>query len=60
MKDFKEVSPEERMVFIAKVYHNIWYCNDRYRYLEELIKEWENNPIREYKLLNQFTENGTN
>jgi hypothetical protein len=46
------------MVFIAKIYHNIWYNNDRFAEIERLVNEWELNPTKEAKYLNQI-HNGT-
>lgn len=58
MKDFKEIPPTERMVIIAKLYHNIWYDPSRYETILNLIYEWEENPIREAYFLNEIN-NGT-
>jgi len=54
MKDFKKISPTERGLFIAKMYHNIWYDTDRFSILDDLLKEWEKNPIKEAKYLNNI------
>jgi hypothetical protein len=58
MKDFKEIPPTERMVIIAKLYHNIWYDTSRYETILNLIYEWDENPVRDAKFLNQI-EHGT-
>ncbi len=54
MKNFQKISPTERGLFIAKLYHNIWYDTDRFSILDELLKEWEKNPIKEAKYLNDI------
>ena len=54
MTNYQELSPQERMVIIAKIYHNIWYDADRYKAIEELLNEWDSNPIKEAKFLNQI------
>ena len=51
MKDFQKISPTERGLFIAKLYHNIWYDTHRFTILSNLLDEWEKNPIKEAKYL---------
>ena len=58
MNTYQDLPPQERMVFIAKIYHNIWYDNDRFAEIERLVNEWELNPTKEGKYLNQI-HNGT-
>jgi hypothetical protein len=58
MNTYQDIPPQERMVFIAKIYHNIWYNNDRFAEIERLVNEWELNPTKEAKYLNQI-HNGT-
>lgn len=58
MRDYKDLPPQERMVFIAKIYHNIWYSPDRFTEIEKLVKDWDENPTKEAKFLNQI-HNGT-
>lgn len=54
MKSYQELPPQERMLIIAKLYHNIWYDEVRYRYIARLIEQWEKEPIKEAKFLNQI------
>ena len=58
MNTYQKLPPQERMVIVAKIYHHIWYSEDRYNELMTLMSEWDKNPTREAKFLNQIT-NGT-
>jgi hypothetical protein len=58
MKHFAKIPPSERMVLLAKVYHNMWYDETRFNFIMEVIKDWEENPIKEAKFLNEII-NGT-
>ncbi len=58
MNTYQQLPPQERMVIVAKIYHHIWYSEDRYNELMTLMTEWDKNPTREAKFLNQIT-NGT-
>jgi hypothetical protein len=58
MNTYQTLPPQERMVIVAKIYHHIWYSEDRYNELMTLMSEWDKNPTREAKFLNQIT-NGT-
>ena len=58
MNTYQKLPPQERMVIVAKIYHHIWYSEDRYNELMNLMTEWDKNPTREAKFLNQIT-NGT-
>ena len=58
MNTYQTLPPQERMVIVAKIYHHIWYSEDRYNELMTLMTEWDKNPTREAKFLNQIT-NGT-
>ena len=58
MNTYQKLPPQERMVIVAKIYHHIWYSEDRYNELMTLMTEWDKNPTREAKFLNQIT-NGT-
>jgi hypothetical protein len=51
MKNFQKIPPTERGLFIAKLYHNIWYDTNRFTILSNLLDEWETNPIKEAKYL---------
>jgi hypothetical protein len=54
MTNFQKISPNERGLFIAKLYHNIWYDTNRFSILSKLLEEWENNPIKEAKYLEEI------
>ena len=54
MKHFAKIPPAERMVLLAKIYHNMWYDETRFNFIMEIIEDWENNPIKEAKYLNQI------
>ena len=58
MKHFAKIPPSQRMVLLAKVYHNMWYDETRFNFIMEIIKDWEENPIKEAKFLNEIN-NGT-
>lgn len=58
MNTYQTLPPQERMVIVAKIYHHIWYSEDRYNELMTLMSEWDKNPTKEAKFLNQIT-NGT-
>lgn len=58
MNTYQTLPPQERMVIVAKIYHHIWYSEDRYNELMTLMTEWDKNPTKEAKFLNQIT-NGT-
>lgn len=54
MKHFAKIPPSERMVLLAKIYHNMWYDETRFNFIMEIIEDWEKNPIKEAKFLNQI------
>ena len=54
MKHFAKIPPSERMVLLAKIYHNMWYDETRFNFIMEIIDDWEKNPIKEAKFLNQI------
>ena len=58
MNTYQKLPPQERMVIVAKIYHHIWYSEDRYNELMTLMTEWDKNPTKEAKFLNDIT-NGT-
>ena len=53
---FTELPPQERGLIIAKLYHNIWYDQERYDTIMKLLNEWDDNPIREAKFLHEINE----
>jgi hypothetical protein len=38
------------------LYNHAWYDKDRFAILEKLLNEWEANPPREVKFLNDLQE----
>jgi hypothetical protein len=54
MTNFQKISPNERGLFIAKLYHNVWYDTNRFSILSKILEEWENNPIKEAKYLQEI------
>lgn len=48
---FTQLTPYERQIFIAELYHNAWYSQERYEQLYELFNKWSNEPIREKKFI---------
>jgi hypothetical protein len=59
MKDFKDIPYYERSLFIAKLYNHAWYDKDRFIILQELLTEWEENPPREVKFMNEHILDNT-
>lgn len=55
--NFTEMLPQERMMFIAKIYHNIWYDENRFFVLNEILKSWDENPIKDAKYLHEIQDN---
>ncbi len=53
MKDFKQIPYYERSLFVAKLYNHAWYDNDRFNVLLGLLEEWEKNPPKEVKFINE-------
>jgi len=58
MNSYQQLPPQERMVIVAKIYHHIWYSEDRYNELMTILEDWDQNPTKEAKFLNDIT-NGT-
>ena len=54
MTNFQKISPTERGLFIAKLYHNAWYDTNRFSILSKILEEWESNPIKEAKYLQEI------
>jgi len=44
------------MVIVAKIYHHIWYSEDRFQELMTTLDNWDMNPTKEAKFLNQITD----
>lgn len=58
MNTYQKIPPHERVVLLAKLYHNMWYSGDRFDMVMKLIDEWDMNPIKEAKFATEIT-NGT-
>jgi hypothetical protein len=58
MNSFKEISPADRQLIMAKIFHHAWYDDARARFLLEILNDWEKNPCKEVKFLNEIN-NGT-
>lgn len=58
MTDFKKISPAELQLIMAKLFHHAWYDDNRGRFLLEVLQDWEKNPCKEVKFLNEI-QNGT-
>ena len=54
MTDFKELSPAELQLVMAKLFHHAWYDDNRGRFLLEILHDWEKNPCKEVKFLNEI------
>jgi hypothetical protein len=54
---FTELPPQERGLVIARIYHNIWYDPKRFELIMELLKQWDEYPIREAKFLHEIQDN---
>lgn len=57
---FTEMLPQERMMFIAKIYHNIWYDESRFFVLNEILKSWDESPVKEAKFLHEIDNEKNN
>lgn len=53
---FTDLTPRERQIFIAELYHNAWYSEERFKKLEELYNLWVKDPIKEKAFLNEINE----
>jgi len=51
---FTELPPQERGLVIAKIYHNIWYDDKRFELMMELLKHWDEYPVKEAKFLHEI------
>lgn len=56
LSTFVDFTPYERQVFIAELYHNAWYSQDRFELLYDLFKNWQDNPIKEKKFINESND----
>lgn len=56
MSDYTKIPPQERILIIAKLYHNCWYSGDRFDLVMKLLEEWEANPVKEAKFAQEILE----
>jgi hypothetical protein len=56
MSNYRKIPPQERMLIIAKLYHNCWYSGDRFDLVMKLLEEWEDNPVKEAKFAQEISE----
>lgn len=49
MNTYQKIPPNERIILLAKLYHNMWYSGDRFDLVMKLIDDWDMNPIKEAK-----------
>ncbi len=56
ISSFTDLTPRERQLFIAEIYHNAWYSEERYLVLSNLYKQWLTDPIKEKVFLNEQTD----
>ena len=54
---FQELPPQERGLVIARIYHNIWYDPKRFELMMELLKQWDEYPVKEAKFLHDIHDN---
>lgn len=51
LSTFTDLTPYERQIFIAELYHNAWYSQERYEQLYDLFNKWSAEPVKEKKFL---------
>ena len=51
LSTFTDLTPYERQIFIAELYHNAWYSQERYEQLYDLFNKWTAEPVKEKKFL---------
>ena len=56
MNSFKEVSPADRQLIMAKIFHHAWYDDNRFRFMLDILNDWEKNPCKEVKFLNNIND----
>ena len=55
----QEMPPTERILILAKLYHNMWYDEKRFNFIMEVLNDFEKHPVKEAKFLNQIENNGS-
>ena len=56
MNTYQKIPPHERVILLAKLYHNMWYCGDRFNLVMDLIDKWDMNPIKEAKFATEILD----
>lgn len=57
LSTFAELTPYERQIFIAELYHNAWYSQDRYEQLYDLFNDWMSHPVKDKKFFGELDNN---
>lgn len=57
LSTFADLTPYERQVFIAELYHNAWYSQERYEHLYDLFNQWMQNPVKDKKFFGEPDNN---
>ena len=56
MNTYQKIPPQERVILLAKLYHNMWYSGDRFDMVMELIDKWDMNPVKEAKFATEILD----
>jgi len=54
MNTFQKIPHADRQLIMAKIFHHAWYDDTRARFLLEILNDWEKNPCKEVKFLNEI------
>lgn len=56
MNTYQKIPPHERVILLAKLYHNMWYSGDRFNMVMDLIDKWDMNPVKEAKFATEILD----
>lgn len=56
MNTYQKIPPHERVILLAKLYHNMWYSGDRFNMVMDLIDNWDMNPVKEAKFATEILD----
>jgi hypothetical protein len=56
MSSYQKIRHQERLLILAKLYHNIWYDQSRFNSIMELVDSWDMNPIKEVTFASGITD----
>ena len=56
MNTYQKIPPHERIILLAKLYHNMWYSGDRFNMVMDLIDKWDMNPVKEAKFATEILD----